>query len=46
MTKAYYIRRAIKAALLFGSLVILDVASHYLWLFSLCINMKIGKNGC
>ena len=30
----------------FGSLVILDVARCYLWLFSLYINMKIGKNSC
>ena len=28
----------------FGSLVILDMARCYLWLFSLYINMKIGKN--
>ena len=30
----------------FGSLVILDVARCYLWLFSLYINIKIGKNSC
>ena len=30
----------------FGSLVILDVARCYLWLFTLYINMKIGKNSC
>ena len=35
-----------KAALLFGSLVILDVARCYLWLFLLYINIKIGKNSC
>ena len=35
-----------KAALLFGSLVISDVARCYLWLFSLYINIKIGKKGC
>ena len=36
-----------KAALLFfGSLVILDVARCYLWLFTLYINIKIGKNSC
>ena len=36
-----------KAALLFfGSLVILDVARCYLWLFTLYINIKIGKNRC
>ena len=29
-----------------GSLVILDVACCYLWLFTLYINMKIGKNSC
>ena len=27
----------------FGSLVILDVARCYLWLFTLYINIKIGK---
>ena len=30
----------------FGSLVILDVARCYLWLFTLYINIKISKNGC
>ena len=30
----------------FGSLVILDVARCYLWLFALYINIKIGKNSC
>ena len=30
----------------FSSLVILDVACCYLWLFSLYINIKIGKNSC
>ena len=35
-----------KAALLFGSLEILDVVCSYLWLFSLYINIKIGKNSC
>ena len=30
----------------FGSLVILDVARCYLWLFTLYINIKIGKNSC
>ena len=29
-----------------GSLVILDVAYCYLWLFSLYINIKIGKSRC
>ena len=29
-----------------GSLVILDVARWYLWLFTLYINIKIGKNSC
>ena len=28
----------------FGSLVILDMARCYLWLFTLYINIKIGKN--
>ena len=27
----------------FGSLVVLDVARCYLWLFTLYINIKIGK---
>ena len=35
-----------KAALLFWFLVILDVARCYLWLFTLNINIKIGKNSC
>ena len=30
----------------FGSLVILDVACCYLWLYSLYINIKLGKNSC
>ena len=30
----------------FGSLAILDVARCYLWLFTLYINIKIGKNSC
>ena len=30
----------------FGSLVILDVARCYLWLFTLYIDIKIGKNSC
>ena len=30
----------------FGSFVILVVARCYLWLFSLYINIKIGKNSC
>ena len=30
----------------FGSLVILDVARCYLWLFTLYINIKIGKKCC
>ena len=28
----------------FGALVILDVVCCYLWLFSLYLNIKIGKN--
>ena len=28
------------------SLVILDVVRYYLWLFTLYINIKIGKNSC
>ena len=32
--------------LCFGSLVILDVARCCLWLFTLYINIKIGKNSC
>ena len=35
-----------KAALQFGSLVILDVVCHYLSLFLLYINIKIDKNRC
>ena len=35
-----------KVAFCFGSLVILDVARCYLWLFTLYINIKIGKNSC
>ena len=35
-----------KAALLVWFLVILDVARCYLWLFTLYINIKIGKNSC
>ena len=34
------------AVLKLGSLVILDVARCYLWLFTLYINIKIGKNSC
>ena len=30
----------------FGSLVILDVARCYLWLFTLYIDIKIRKNSC
>ena len=30
----------------FGDLAILDVARCYLWLFSVYINMKRGKNSC
>ena len=30
----------------FGSFVISDVARCYLWLFSVYINIKIGKNNC
>ena len=30
----------------FGSLVILDVARCYLWLFTLYINIKISKDSC
>ena len=31
------------ALLFFGSLVILDLARCYIWLFTLYINIKIGK---
>ena len=31
---------------IFDDLVILDVARCYLWLFTLYINIKIGKNSC
>ena len=30
----------------FGSLVILDVARCYLWLFALYVGVGIGKNSC
>ena len=30
----------------FGSLVILDVARYYLWLFTFYINIKISQNSC
>ena len=30
----------------FGSLVIIDVARCYLWLFTLYMNIKISKNSC
>ena len=30
----------------FGSLVVLGVARCCLWLFTLCINIKISKNSC
>ena len=30
----------------FNSLVILDVTRCYIWLFTLYINIKIGKNSC
>ena len=36
----------VKALFCFGSLVILDVARCYLWLFSLYMNIKIGKHSC
>ena len=35
-----------KALFCFGSLLILDVALCYLWLFTFYINIKIGKNSC
>ena len=35
-----------KGIFCFGSLVILDVARCYLWLFRLYINIEIGKNNC
>ena len=39
-------RFSVTTQLCFGSLVILDVACCYLWLFSLYINIKIGRNNC
>ena len=30
----------------FGSLVILDVARCYLWLFTSCVDIKMGEDGC
>ena len=35
---------ALPIALCGPALVILDMACCYLWLFSLCINISIGKN--
>ena len=35
-----------RATILFCSLVILDVARCYLWIFTLYIDIKIGKNSC
>ena len=43
---AIFIAGRPKAAFCFGSLVILDVARCYLWLFTLYINIKMGKNSC
>ena len=43
---SYFIAGCPKAALLFGSLVILDVVCRYLLLFLLYIDIKIGKNRC
>ena len=43
----YFLSLAVPRRLFcFGSLVILDVARCYLWLFTLYINIKIGKNSC
>ena len=39
--RVIFIVRRPKAAFLFGSLVILDVARCYLWFFTLDINIKI-----
>ena len=40
------IERDARRLFCFGSLVILDVARCYLWLFTLYINIKISKNSC
>ena len=46
-TRARRARRAIPRRLFcFGSLVILEVARCYLWLFTLYVNIKIGINSC
>ena len=46
-TPQYFLLLAVPRRLFcFGSLVILDVARCYLWLFTLYINIKIGKNSC
>ena len=43
----YFLLLAVQRQLFcFGSLVILDVARCYLWLFTLYINIKISKNSC
>ena len=41
-----HISRVPRRLFCFGSLVILDVARCYLWLFTLYINIKISKNSC
>ena len=41
-----FIAARLRRLFCFGSLVILDVARCYLWLFTLYINIKIGKNSC
>ena len=39
-------KQSLRRLFCFGSLVILDVARCYLWLFTLYINIKISKNSC
>ena len=41
-----FIAGRLNAALLFWFFGDLDVARCYLWLFTLYINIKIGKNSC
>ena len=42
----YHLAILPRFVLMFGSLVILDVARCYLWLFTLYINIKIGRYSC
>ena len=41
-----WIKFTVSRLFCFDTLVILDVARCYLWLFTLDINIQIGKNSC